>query len=280
MARQQARGAGLPHDDADLALPVADNVIAGVFEVRGWRRDPQVVGKVPGGKVVFDLAEAPDWQWLIGQDSPVTWRKSEANPVRKVGTAIVSELRSRRPHHSDAGNGWSLDVDPDGTAATVRGPGCLAVTGVQDGCARLALARPTEGECWPQPRGGQHSPSHRARPKVPLTRSTMSSPSTAPVERHAAIVGLAWVLVGPSILAVIEEPSAWQAASRSRITAATRTGTATPTQSAWQPAGSPTDRYASLGSRLPDRSEQVAVSAWYPQSGSQTLSRRTSISPG
>ena len=125
---------------ADLALPVADNVIAGVFEVRGWRRDPQVVGKVPGGKVVFDLAEAPDWQWLIGQDSPVTWRKSQANGVRKVGAAIVSELRSRRPHHSDAGNGWSLDVDPDGSAATVRGPGRLAVTGVQDSCARLALA--------------------------------------------------------------------------------------------------------------------------------------------
>jgi hypothetical protein len=124
---------------ADVVLPVADNVIAGAFEVCDWRRDPQVVGKVPGGKVVFELAEAPDWQWLIGQGSPVTWRKSQANPVRKVGGVLVSELRSRRPHHIDAGHGWSLDVDPGGTAATVRGPGDLAVTAVRDGSARLAL---------------------------------------------------------------------------------------------------------------------------------------------
>lgn len=125
---------------ADLALPVADNVIAGVFGVRGWRRDPNVVGKVPGGKVIFDLVPAPDWQWLVGQDSPVTWHKSQANPWRKVGTAIVAELRARRPRHDDAGHGWSLDVEPDGTAATVRGPGRLAVTSLQDGSARLALA--------------------------------------------------------------------------------------------------------------------------------------------
>jgi hypothetical protein len=124
---------------ADVVLPVDSNVIAGAFEVRRWRRDPQFVGKVPGGKVVFTLAEAPDWQWLIGQPSPVTWSKSQANPVRKVGAALVSELRSRRPHHIDAEHGWSLDVEPGGTAATVRGPGDLTVTAMRDGAARLAL---------------------------------------------------------------------------------------------------------------------------------------------
>jgi hypothetical protein len=124
---------------ADLVLAVAYNVVAGVFEVRGWRRDPQVVGKVAGGKVVFDLAEAPDWQWLIGQASPVTWHRAEANPVRKVGTVFVSELLSRRPAHTDAGHGWSLDVDPDGNAATVHGPGDFAVIAMHDGSARLAL---------------------------------------------------------------------------------------------------------------------------------------------
>jgi hypothetical protein len=67
------------------------------------RRDP-----AEGNKVVFDLADAPEWQWLIGQDSPVRWRKAQANPVRKVGAAITQELRSRRPHHADAGQGWSL----------------------------------------------------------------------------------------------------------------------------------------------------------------------------
>lgn len=126
---------------ADLVVAVADNVITGIFEIRGWQRDPQVVGKVPGGKVVFDLAEAADWQWLIGQDSPVTWRKSQANPVRKVGGLIASELRSRCPHHIGAGHGWSLDVDPDGNGATVRGPADFAVTAIRDASARLALTR-------------------------------------------------------------------------------------------------------------------------------------------
>jgi hypothetical protein len=121
---------------ADLILAVVSNVIAGVFKVRGWQRDPQA-----GNKVVFDLADAPEWQWAIGQDSPrpVTWRKSQANPVRKVGGIIADELRASRPHHIDAGHGWSLDVDPDGTAAVVRGPGRIVVTALGDGSAHLCL---------------------------------------------------------------------------------------------------------------------------------------------
>jgi hypothetical protein len=121
---------------ADLILAVASNVIAGVFEVRGWRRDTGA-----GNKVVFDLADAPAWQWLVGQESPrpITWRKSQVNPVRKVGGVIADELRARRPHHIDAGHGWSLDVDPNGNAAVVRGPGCMVVTALGDGAARLCL---------------------------------------------------------------------------------------------------------------------------------------------
>jgi hypothetical protein len=121
---------------ADLLLAVAGNVIAGVFEVRGWRRDTGA-----GNKVVFDLADAPAWQWLVGQESPrpITWRKSQVNPVRKVGGVITDELRARRPHHIDAGHGWSLDVDPNGNAAVVRGPGCMVVTALGDGAARLCL---------------------------------------------------------------------------------------------------------------------------------------------
>ena len=121
---------------ADLILAVANNVIAGVFEVRGWRRDPDA-----DDKVVFDLADAPGWQWLTGQDSPrpVTWRKSQANPVRRVPGVIADELRARRPHHVDAGHGWSLDVDPNGNAAVVRGPGRIVVTALGDGAARLCL---------------------------------------------------------------------------------------------------------------------------------------------
>src|SRR4051812_38781911 len=90
---------------ADQILAVADNTVAGVFDVRGWRRDPEA-----GDKVVFDLAPAADWQGLVGQDSPITWQRGQANPVRKVGTLQTSELRATRPHHLDVGHGWSLDV--------------------------------------------------------------------------------------------------------------------------------------------------------------------------
>jgi hypothetical protein len=120
---------------ADQIMAVGGNVVAGVFNVRGWRRDPAA-----GDKVVFDLVEASEWQWLVGQDSPVTWRKSQANPVRKVGTVITSELRARQPHHAGASRGWSLDVDPDGKTATVHAPGPVMVTDIGNSHARLAVA--------------------------------------------------------------------------------------------------------------------------------------------
>ncbi|MET7394279.1 hypothetical protein ABZS66_12375 [Dactylosporangium sp. NPDC005572] len=120
---------------ADQILAVANGIIVGVFDVRGWRRDPNA-----NSKVVFGLAPAGEWQWLVGQPSPVTWHKAQANPVRKLGTLMVGELRARRPHHSDAGHGWSLDVDADGQAATVRGPGRIMVTAIEHGTARLATS--------------------------------------------------------------------------------------------------------------------------------------------
>ena len=119
---------------ADQVLAVANNVIVGVFDVRGWQRDPDA-----DNKVVFDLAPAVEWQWLVGQDSPVTWHRGQANPVRKLGTLMTGELRRRRPHHIGAGHGWSLDVDPDGRGATVRGPGHIVVTAVDNSDVRLAV---------------------------------------------------------------------------------------------------------------------------------------------
>ena len=50
-----------PDGYSDLIVAVTGNVIAGVFEVRGWRRGPHA-----GNKVVFDLADAPGWQWPLG----------------------------------------------------------------------------------------------------------------------------------------------------------------------------------------------------------------------
>jgi hypothetical protein len=119
---------------ADVVLAVDGNIVAAAYEVRGWRRDPEA-----GNEVVFDLAEAPEWQWVIGQDSPVTWRRTQANPVRKVGGVLVDKLRSQRPGRDQAAHGWSLEVDPGGNAATVRGPGSIAVTALHDGSVRLTL---------------------------------------------------------------------------------------------------------------------------------------------
>ena len=122
-------------DYADQILAVADNTIMGVFDVKQWHRDP-----ANDNKVVFQLAPSPQWQWLVGQPSPITWHKGQANPVRKVGGVFVTELRKRQPHHTDAGHGWALEVSPDGRTATVRGPAGLTVTAMPAGAVTLALA--------------------------------------------------------------------------------------------------------------------------------------------
>jgi hypothetical protein len=122
-------------DYADDVLAVADNIIVGVFAVRGWVRDP-----ANGDKVVFQLAPAARWQFLIGRDSPVTWIRGQANPVRKLGTVLITELRRGEPQHIEVAHGWSLDVGPDGKSATVRGPGTIVITDLQNASARLAVA--------------------------------------------------------------------------------------------------------------------------------------------
>lgn len=120
---------------ADQVLAVADNIIVGVFDVGGWQRDPS-----NSNKVVFDLQPSGEWQWVIGQESPVTWTRGQANPVRKLGTVHTTALRANRPIHLDAGQGWSLDVAPDGATATVRGPGQLIVTSLTGGQATISTA--------------------------------------------------------------------------------------------------------------------------------------------
>jgi hypothetical protein len=96
-------------------------------------------------EVVFDLAPAPEWQWLAEQpsavtSSAVTWTRAQANQVRKIGRLITESLHSGRPHHIDAGHSWSLDVEADGRSATVRAPGpAIAITSIGTGTARIAL---------------------------------------------------------------------------------------------------------------------------------------------
>lgn len=119
---------------ADELLAVADNVVVGVFGITGWSRDPD------NQKACLQLINAPHWDWLVGQESPVTWHRGQANPVRKVGGVTVSALRERQPYRIDGSHGWALDVDPDGTTVTVRGPGPgLTVTSLHNGTVRLAV---------------------------------------------------------------------------------------------------------------------------------------------
>jgi hypothetical protein len=123
---------------ADELLAVASNTVAGVFTVRSWHRDPET-----DNKVIFELTPATGWQWLVGQDSPITWSRGQANPVRKVAGFLVSELRSRQPHQITSSHGWSLDVAPDGTSAVVRAASPnLTLTALADGLARLTITQP------------------------------------------------------------------------------------------------------------------------------------------
>lgn len=127
---------------ADELLAVADNKVVGVFRITDWNRDPD-----HNDKVVFQLAEAPHWQWLVGQESPVTWARGQANPVRKIAGVTVNELRSRQPYRIDGSHGWALDVAPDGLTVTVRGPGPdITVTSLRDGTARLTATRSDAGD--------------------------------------------------------------------------------------------------------------------------------------
>lgn len=120
---------------ADELLAVANNTVVGAFRITDWTRDPG-----HHDKVVFQLTEAPHWQWLVGQDSPITWDRGQANPVRKVGGVIVNGLRDRQPYRIDGSHGWALEVSPDGTTVTVRGPGPdITVTSLHDGQVRLAV---------------------------------------------------------------------------------------------------------------------------------------------
>lgn len=121
---------------ADTLIAIAHNVIAGVYRVTEAERDPDA-----DNKVVFTLADAPEWQFLVGEAAPeaVTWTKGQANPVRKVPAATAAELAARRPARIEAGHGWSLEVDPDGAAATVRAPyPALLLDGLQGSTARVS----------------------------------------------------------------------------------------------------------------------------------------------
>ncbi|NBH11341.1 hypothetical protein [Amycolatopsis sp. SID8362] len=120
---------------ADTVLAVVDNVIVGVFEVRGYHRDAAA-----DGRVVFDLGPEPEWEWVIGRPSPSIWANHHRDPVKRLGEATVEALRKRHPDYRQSAHGWVFDVAPDGKSATVRGPGAhLVVAGLADGVARLAV---------------------------------------------------------------------------------------------------------------------------------------------
>jgi hypothetical protein len=90
------------------------------------RRRPLVglpAGRDQGARrpCLFALTEAPDFEHLVGQDSPVKWVQGSANPIKLLDTATLAPP-SAEIEHTTQGNarvrleGWTLVVYPDGRA--------------------------------------------------------------------------------------------------------------------------------------------------------------------
>lgn len=87
----------------DYVLAVRDNVVTGVFSLRNWER-------LDDGRVEFTLDAAPaELDGLVGGDSPLRWKRGQANPVmyletpdrmEDLTTASPSDSPTRRPAHA------------------------------------------------------------------------------------------------------------------------------------------------------------------------------------
>ena len=121
-------------DDANIAVAVDHNNVVGVFTIRGWQADPDAEDQV-----VLDLVPNPDWQWLVGQDSPTYWTRSQTRRVRRLGGLGLDELRKQWPLHTTSSD-WDLTVAADGTTATLSAPGPIMLTALNNGVLQLRLA--------------------------------------------------------------------------------------------------------------------------------------------
>lgn len=103
---------------ADVLVAVRKNSVVGVWTITGVER---VTEGPDAGKAVFSVAPAPEFEYLVGQESPAVWTPGQANPVKLLETATMQQKASK-VELTKAGNprvqleGWSMIVYPDGRA--------------------------------------------------------------------------------------------------------------------------------------------------------------------
>jgi hypothetical protein len=68
----------------DVLLAVRSGRVRGAFDVMGW-------SAADGGRIRFDLRESDQYSWLVGEESPVKWKKGQSNPVMYLDTADVGD---------------------------------------------------------------------------------------------------------------------------------------------------------------------------------------------
>lgn len=112
----------------DVLVAVRKNVVVGAWNIMGHGRAGNGVDE---GKAVFTLGPSPDFEYLIGQESPAVWTPGQANPVKLIETATMQQKASK-VELTKAGNprvqleGWSMVVYPDGRAR-ISPPGGVKV---------------------------------------------------------------------------------------------------------------------------------------------------------
>ena len=110
---------------ADVLVAVRKNVVVGVWTITGVDR---VADGPDAGKAVFSVAPAPDFEYLVGQESPAVWTRGQANPIKLLETATMQQKASK-VELTKAGNprvqldGWSMIVYPDDGRARISPPG-------------------------------------------------------------------------------------------------------------------------------------------------------------
>lgn len=99
---------------ADYLAAVRQNVVVGVWAIDGHAR-------IDDGRVRFELVDCPPFQHMIGEPSPTTWKRGQANPVKLIDTATMAPEAAEvelTPHGNRRVtlDGWSLVVYEDGRA--------------------------------------------------------------------------------------------------------------------------------------------------------------------
>jgi hypothetical protein len=66
----------------DVLVAVRRNRVLGAYDILSWERTQH-------GKARFELRESEAFASLVGEESPVRWRRGQANPVAYIDTGTV-----------------------------------------------------------------------------------------------------------------------------------------------------------------------------------------------